>query len=135
MGTKVKKGKVDDVKKTFVSGIAKINFDKRKVDIIFPNKKITYMANGCPREYANYSMIFNCETQEEADKYASVLVGLEFIPAYCHADAEVASEVYKIVVEALAKKLDGIEPRGDDDSDISDDERALLEEEIQSLLQ
>lgn len=113
-------------------GNVKIVLDPQKVEIIFPNKKITYKANSMTHEYVNYAMAF--DDSELNEQYTDVLIGLEMIPSYAHADPELAQKIYAVVVDDFTSKMANQEARDESPEELQKDAQAVIELQVQDAL-
>ena len=121
---------------TIETPTAKIVITKNKVDIIFFNKKITYFCKGSGREYANYALLLNEDLEaKETKEYIQVLTGIEMLPSYAHLDANIASELYNVIIDDFQKKLDSQVERSNSDEENTSDANAILEAQIKEILE
>lgn len=112
-----------------------ISLDEKKVEIVIAGKKVVYTKKNHPVEYINFGMVFDIkDTEEERADFANVLFGIELIPSYSHSNAELASKIYKVVLEDFAERLSGQTSHGESDEDIAEDEKAILEMKLQELI-
>lgn len=123
-----------NAKQTMIISSAKVVFDSKKVEIVFPFKKYTYYAKADCREYMNYALLFSEDGREGLDDYAKVLVGLEMMPSFCHSDAVLAQKVLDVVIDDMEQKLADIKPRGYSEEELLQDAEALLELEMNEML-
>lgn len=122
--------------KTLEIGAAKITFDAKQVKITFPYKTIVYKAVGSAREYVNYSMLFNNDdinSKENLD-YGSVLIGIEMFPAYGHSSPELTKKMYDVILTDF-EQIVNVTPRDESQEELDTDTKALIDMQIQELLQ
>ena len=112
-----------------------ISLDEKKVEVVIAGKKIVYTKKNNPVEYINFGMVFDVkDTKEEQTDFANVLFGIELIPSYAHANAELASKIYQVVLEDFAERVDGQTARGESDEELSADDAAMLEMKLQEII-
>lgn len=129
------KKKTESTNLTYKVEGTKIIVGKERVDIFLPNKKVSYMADKSPNEYANYAMIFTeGQTDDDVKKYAKTLVGLEMIPSFAHSDSNLAFKILDVVLSDFTEKLNDIKPRSEDEEELIKDAQSILELKLKEMV-